>query len=64
MNDKKTEPMNKPTTSQAAWMLYAASAIAISLAIYLKAGQFGALIVTGAFLLLGAVILAVIATTR
>ena len=56
--------MNKPTTSQAAWMLYAASAIAISLAIYLKAGQFGALIVTGAFLLLGAVILAAIATTR
>lgn len=56
--------MNKPTIRQAAWTLYAASAIAFSLATYLNKGLFGALIVIASFLLAGAVILAIIIAIR
>lgn len=56
--------MNKPTTRQAAWTLYAASAIAFSLATYLNKELFGALIVIASFLLAGEVILAIIIAIR
>lgn len=56
--------MKKPTTRQAAWTLYAASAIAFSLATYLDSGLPVALIVIAAFLLAGAVILAIIISIR
>lgn len=56
--------MNKLTSGQAAWTLYAASAIALSLATYLNAGLPGALIAIAVFLLAGAVILAIIIAIR
>lgn len=56
--------MNKPTTRQAAWTLYAASAIAFSLATYLNDGLPASLIAIAIFLLAGAVILAIIIAIR